>query len=52
MSNQVLLQLDHLMTSPYYLANRNLIKLLGEQDAIMLELHAGDLAKYLSDLER
>ena len=52
MTNRVLLQLDHLMAAPYCLVNRNAIKLLGEQDAIMLQLHAGDLEQYLNNIER
>jgi len=51
-TNRVLLQLDHLMAAPYCLVNRNAIKLLGEQDAIMLQLHAGDLEQYLNNIER
>jgi len=49
-TNRVLLQLDHLMTAPYYLVSRNVIKLLSEQDAIMLQLHAGDLEQFLNNL--
>jgi hypothetical protein len=51
MSNQVLLQLDHMMTAPYCLVSRNAIKLVGEQDAIMLQLHAGNLEQFLNNLE-
>jgi hypothetical protein len=51
MTNLVLLQLDHLMTAPYCLVSRNAIKLIGEQDAIMLELHAGNLESYLNSLD-
>ena len=51
MTNHVLLQLDHLMTAPYCLVSRNSIKLLSEQDAIMLQLHAGNLEQYLNNLE-
>jgi len=40
------------MAAPYCLVNRNAIKLLGEQDAIMLQLHAGDLEQYLNNIER
>jgi len=50
MSNRVLLQLDHLMTSPYCLVSRNAIKLLSEEDAIMLQLHAGNLEQFLNNL--
>jgi hypothetical protein len=50
-NNRMLLQLDHLMTAPYYLRNRHHIHLLSEQDAIMLSLHSGNLDRYLKDLE-
>jgi hypothetical protein len=50
MTNQVLLQLDHMMTAPYCLVSRNAIKLIGEQDAIMLQLHAGNLEQFLNNL--
>lgn len=51
MTNHVLLQLDHMMTAPYCLVSRNAIKLIGEQDAIMLQLHAGNLEQFLNNLE-
>ena len=51
MNNQHLLQLDHLITSPYYIRSRNYLELFGEEDAIMLTLHAGNLAQYLQTLE-
>ncbi len=50
MSNRMLLQLDRLMTAPYYIGSRKQIQLLGEADAIMLSLHANDLARYLNNL--
>jgi hypothetical protein len=49
-TNQVLLQLDRLMTAPYHVHGRTQIALLGEQDAMMLQLHAGDLEQYLNNL--
>jgi hypothetical protein len=50
-NNQHLLQLDHLITSPYYIRSRSYIELFGENDAIMLSLHAGNLARYLDTLD-
>jgi hypothetical protein len=57
-----LLQLERLIAEPYYLKyyNKNnfavqqkhgTIYLLGEQDALMLLLHAGNLAQYLDNLQ-
>lgn len=50
MSNKMLLQLDKLMTAPYYIGSRKQIQLFGEADAIMLQLHGGNLAQYLENL--
>ena len=50
MSNRVLLQLDRLMTAPYHVHGRTQIDLLGEQDAVMLQLHAGNLEQFLNNL--
>jgi hypothetical protein len=50
MTNRMLLQLDRLMTAPYYIGSRKQIQLLGEADAIMLSLHGNDLARYLDNL--
>ena len=50
-NNQQLLQLDHLIESPYYIRSRHMLELFGEDDAIMLSLHAGNLAQYLQNLE-
>ena len=50
MTNRMLLQLDKLMTAPYYIGSRKQIQLFGEADVIMLELHGGNLAQYLENL--
>ncbi len=50
-NNQQLLQLDRLITSPYFIRSRHMLELFGEEDAIMLTLHGGDLAQYLQNLE-
>ena len=52
LSNLQLLQLDHLLQSPYFVRYRCMIDLLGEQDSIMLSLHGNNLAQYLDDLDR
>ena len=50
MTNRMLLQLDQLMTAPYYIGSRKQIQLFGEADAIMLQLHGSNLAQYLDNL--
>lgn len=50
MTNQTLLQLDRLMSAPYYIRSRNFLELFGEADAIMLNLHGNNLAQYLNNL--
>ena len=51
-TNGVLLKLEKLMTSPYYIGpNRGELYLMGEQDSIMISLHSGNLDRYLDDLE-
>ena len=50
MTNMQLLQLDRLLTSPYYVDNRRCIELVGEEDAIMLQLHSNNLGQYLDNL--
>lgn len=45
-----LLQLERLISEPYFIKKSSLI-VFGERDAIMLQLHAGNLAAYLNSLE-
>ena len=51
MNNQHLLWLDHLIASPYYIRSRHFLELFGEDDAIMLSLHGGNLTQYLQNLQ-
>lgn len=51
MTNHQLLQLDHLLQSPYYIKNRRQLYLMGQQDAILLQLHASNLGQYLHNLD-
>lgn len=49
-----MLQLEKLLNSPYYLrqmAQKPSIMVSNEQDAVMLQLHGGDLNTYLDNLE-
>lgn len=45
------LQLERLLTAPYFIAKPNQIGVQSETDAVMLQLHAGDLVTYLDNLE-
>ena len=45
-----LLQLERLFTAPYFIKNTAII-VFSEQDAIMLNLHAGNLNAYLETLQ-
>lgn len=49
-TNLQLLQLDRLFESPYFVKDRKHIELMGEQDAIMLQLHGNNLKQYLDNL--
>lgn len=51
MTNLQLLQLDHLLKSPYFVKSRKHIELMGEQDAIMLQLNGSNLKQYLDNLD-
>ena len=46
-----LLQLERLFNHPYYVRGGKSICVNGETDAIMLQLNAGNLAKYLDNLQ-
>ena len=46
-----LLQLERLFAEPYYLGNERKIIVFSESDAIMLQLHAGNLGGYLENLQ-
>jgi hypothetical protein len=45
-----MLQLERLFSDPYYLRDGHIL-VFGEQDAIMLQLHAGNLGQYLDNLQ-
>ena len=49
--NRTLIQLSRLMTCPYYIQKLDLVLLLGEQETVMLKLHADNLQQYLDTLE-
>jgi hypothetical protein len=45
-----LLQLEKLFTAPYFLKNESII-VFSDTDAVMLQLHAGNLGQYLDNLQ-
>ncbi len=49
--NRTLLQLSRLMTCPYYLYKPDHVLLLGDEEAVMLKLHADNLQQYLDNLQ-
>jgi hypothetical protein len=51
MTNMQLLQLDRLLKSPYFIKSRKQIQLMGEEDAIMLQLNGSNLKQYLDNLD-
>ena len=46
-----MLQLEKMFAEPYYIKGDSNICVIGEQDAIMLQLHAGNLGQYLDNLQ-
>jgi hypothetical protein len=48
---KMLLQLERLLTEPYYIKDLTELWVHSETDAIMLTLHAGNLAAYLDNLQ-
>jgi hypothetical protein len=45
------LQLERLLSAPYFISKSDQIGVHSETDAVMLQLHAGDLVTYLNNLE-
>jgi len=51
LKNRTLVQLGRLMTCPYYINKVDQILLLGEEETVLLKLHADNLQQYLDNLE-
>ena len=49
--NRTLVQLSRLMTCPYYINKVDQILLLGEEETVMLKLHADNLQQFLDNQE-
>ena len=50
LTSKHLLQLERLITEPYFI-KKSALTTFGEMDAIMLQLHAGNLSAYLNSLD-
>ena len=46
-----MIQLERQFKNPYYIEKLDTLAVFSEEDAIMLQLHAGNLAQYLDNLE-
>ncbi len=49
--NRTLIQLSRLFTCPYYIQKLDRIILLGEEETVLLKLHADNLQQYLDNLQ-
>ena len=53
LNGKTLLQLERYLNGPYYVYKQShRLAILDEQDHLMLELHAGNIAEYLDNLEK
>jgi hypothetical protein len=50
LKNRTLVQLGRSMTCPYYIIKGNQILLLGEEETVLLKLHADNLQQYLDNI--
>ncbi len=46
-----LIQLERQFKNPYFIEKLDILAVFSEEDAIMLQLHAGNLAQYLDNLQ-
>ena len=49
--SRTFIQLSRLFTCPYYIKKNNKIVLLGEEETVLLSLHANNLQQYLDNLQ-
>ena len=49
--NRTLIQMSRLLACPYYIKKLDCVYLLGEQEAVLLALHASNLQQYLDNLQ-
>lgn len=51
LKNRSLIQLSRFLNCPYYIVKLDKIFLLGEEETIMLKLHADNMQQYLDNLQ-
>ena len=49
--NRTFIQMSRLLACPYYIKKLDLVYLLGEQESVLLKLHADNLQQYLDNLQ-
>jgi len=49
--NRTFIQMGRLLACPYYIKKLDLVYLLGEQESVLLKLHADNLQQYLDNLQ-
>ena len=50
-TSRQLIQLERLFTEPYFIKSLKVIYVMSEQDTVMLQLHAGNLGRYLDSIQ-
>jgi hypothetical protein len=51
LKNRTLIQMSRLLTCPYYIQKLDEVLLLGEEETVLLKLHADNLQQYLDNLQ-
>jgi len=51
LKNRTLIQMSRLLTCPYYIQKLDEIVLLGEEETVLIKLHADNLQQYLDNLQ-
>ena len=51
LKNRTLIQMSRLLTCPYFIQKIDEILLLGEEETVLLKLHADNLQQYLDNLQ-
>jgi hypothetical protein len=51
LKNRTLIQMSRMLTCCYYIQNLQTVWLTGEEETVMLKLHADNLQQYLDNLE-
>jgi hypothetical protein len=51
LKNRTLIQMSRLLTCPYFIKKLDIVYLLGEEESVLLKLHADNLQQYLDNLQ-